>query len=307
MVSEDWNDLRLVLAIARGGALARAAETIRVDHSTVYRRLRAIEARLAAKLFDRAPGGVYRPTTAGEQMAAAAERVEAELQALDRTVTGRDHRLTGTLRVTSSETLAYRLLTPEIGRFRAAHPGILVELVVDNRVLSLSRREADVALRPTRPREGDLWGRKLADVAWAVYARADLGPVDPGDPFGGLSVIGWGEEANAIRAAEWVSEQVPAERVVYRSSSLVNQLVAVRAGLGATLLPCYLGDPEPDLGRIGAPVAAAAGELWIVTHADLRGTARVRAFFDLVGNGLAGKRDAIAGLPAPSPCNCPIA
>ena len=300
MAVEDWNELRLILAIVRAGTLAKAAANVRLDHSTVYRRLRGIEERLGTKLFERALGGVYLPTTAGEQVAGVAERIEADMQTLDRQVTGRDHRLTGRLRVTSSETLAYRLLTPEIARFRAVHSGILVELIVDNRVLSLSRREADVALRPMRPREGDLWGRKLADVAWAVYASATLQVEDANDPFGGLPVIGWGDEANNIRAAGWVADSVTEKRIVYRSSSLVNQLVATRAGMGAALLPCYLGNPEPDLRRVGAPVADAAGELWIVTHADLRGTARVRSFLDMVGDGLASKRKIIDGTWPPS-------
>lgn len=292
---EDWNELKLVLAVMRAGSLTRAAATLHVDHSTVYRRLRALEQRLGAKLFDRTPGGAYRATAAGERVAAAAERIEAETQALDRDIAGRDKRLTGRLRVTSSETLAYRLLTPEIAHFRAAHPGILVELAVDNRVLSLSRREADVALRPMRPREGDLWGRKLADVAWAVYAADARGDAAPGDVFGGHPAIGWAEDARGIRAADWVSEQVPPERVVYRSSSLINQLVAAKAGLGAALMPCYLGDPEPGLRRVGDRVDAVRSELWIVTHVDLRTTARVRAFLDLVGDGLSAKRAIIEG------------
>lgn len=295
---DDWNDLKLVLAVARTGALTRAAAQLRIDHSTVYRRLKGIEHRIGTKLFDRTPTGDYRPTPAGEQIAAAAERIEAEAQALDRAISGRDQRLTGRLKVTSSETLAYRLLTPEIARFRAAHPGILVELAVNNRVLSLSRREADIALRPMRPREPDLWGRKLAEVVWAVYAAESLAPIDPAEPFGGLPVIGWGEEDNNIRAADWVARAAPVDRIAYRSSSLVNQLVAVRAGMGAALLPCYLGDPEPGLRRIGAPQDEVRGEMWIVTHTDLRTTARVRAFLELVGDGLVARRAMIEGQQA---------
>ncbi|WP_086739377.1 LysR family transcriptional regulator [Erythrobacter colymbi] len=293
---DDWNDLKLVLAVAREGALTRAATSLQIDHSTVYRRLKAVEQRLGTRLFERSPGGDYCPTPAGAQVAAAAERIEAETQTLDRAVSGRDQRLSGRLKVTSSETLAYRMLTPEIARFRAANPGIQVELAVDNRVLSLSRREADIALRPIRPRENELWGRKIADVAWAIYAAKSLAPTDPADPFGGHPVIGWGEEVNNIGAADWVNRSASSERIVFRSSSLVNQFVAVRAGMGAALLPCYLGDGEPDLQRIGYPLSDLRGEMWIVTHSDLRTTARVRAFFDLVGEGLLAKRAMFEGL-----------
>ena len=300
---EDWNELRLVLAVARAGTLTGAAKRLRVDHSTAFRRLQALEARVGTRLFERSAAGVYEPTPAGALAAATAERMEDEAHALDLAIAGRDHSLAGRLRVTSSETLAYRLLTREIAAFRRAHPGILVELAVDNRVLSLSRREADVALRPMRPREGDLWGRKLSDVAWTVYGAPSY-LESAGEPLPGPEalarhmLIGWGEEAVGIGATDWLAAAAPAEAVVYRSSSLVNQLVAARAGLGLAVLPCYLGDPEPGLARaLPEPVPDLARELWIVTHADLRRTARVRAFFDVVGEALARQRDTLEGRP----------
>ena len=135
--------------------------------------------------------------------------MEDEALALDRDIAGRDHRLSGRLRITSSETLAYRVLTRHLAAFRQAHPGIVVELVVDNRVLSLSRREADIALRPIRPKEGDLWGRKLADVAWTlygapVYLEANGGPVAGPSDLGRHSLIGWEEGTAGIQAADWL-------------------------------------------------------------------------------------------------------
>ncbi|HYF08639.1 MAG TPA: LysR family transcriptional regulator, partial [Acetobacteraceae bacterium] len=113
---EDWNDLRLVLALARAGTLSSAARTLGVNHSTAFRRLNAIEGRLGVRLFERLPGGAYVATSAGERVAAAAERVETEAAALDREITGRDHRLTGRVRLTASETFAYRLLAPLMAR-----------------------------------------------------------------------------------------------------------------------------------------------------------------------------------------------
>src|ERR671922_1825763 len=167
---EDWNEPRLVLAVYRTGGLTAAADALGIDHSTAFRRLNSLEKKLGVRLFERLPGGSYQATPAGERMAAAAERMEDEALSLERDITGRDHRLSGRLRVTSSETLAYSRLTRHLAAFRQAHPGIVIELVIDNRVLNLSRREADIALRPARPRENDLWGRKLADVAWTLYA-----------------------------------------------------------------------------------------------------------------------------------------
>lgn len=298
---EDWNELRLVLSIARAGSLTAAAGVLGIDHSTVFRRLNALEQRLAVRVFERLPGGIYQLTPAGERMAAAAERMEDEALSLARDIAGADGRLLGRLRVTSSETLAYSRLTRHLAAFRQVHPGIMVELVIENRVLSLSRREADIALRPIRPKESDLWGRKLAGVAWtffasAAYLHAHGGPIEgPGD-LGRQSLIGWEETAGGIMAADWLDRAVAADAFVYRTNSLVNQAVAARGGIGMALLPCYLGDGEPGLVRaLAAPLPELAGELWIVTHSDLKGTARVRAFFDVVGDGLARERDLFEG------------
>jgi DNA-binding transcriptional LysR family regulator len=298
---EDWNDFRLVLAVQRAGMLTAAAKALGIDHSTAFRRLNALEAKIGVRLFERLPGGIYQVTVAGERMAGAAERMEDEALALDRDLVGQDHRLSGRVRVTSSETLAYARLTQHLAVFRQAHPGIEVELVIDNRVLSLSRREADIALRPVRPKEGDLWGRKLANVAWAVYGAPALldeggGPLSGPDDLCKQPLLGWEETAVGIRAADWLAHTAPPTAFVYRTNSLVNQLSAAKASIGLALLPCYLGDREPGLVRaLSAPVAELAGELWIITHVDLKGTARVRAFFDVVGDGLGRERGLFEG------------
>lgn len=298
---DDWNEPQLVLAVHRAGSLTGAAKTLGIDHSTAFRRLNAVEARLGVRLFERLTGGSYEATAAGERMAAAAERMEDETLALDRDIVGRDRRLTGRLRVTSSETLAYRELTRHLAAFRKQHPGIVVELAIDNRVLSLSRREADIALRPIRPKEGDLWGRKLADVAWTVYGARDCLGADhvvlaSADDLGRHGVIGWEETAVGIRAADWLNRRVATESFVYRTNSLVNQMVAAKAGIGLALLPCYLGDRDADLARaLADPVFELAGELWIVTHSDLKRTARVRAFFEIVGEAIARERGLFDG------------
>ena len=296
---DDWNELRLVLAIGRGRALTAAAQALGLDHSTVFRRLRWIETRLGVPLFERLPGGTYTPTEAGERLLASAEHVEDEVLGALRDIAGRARRLTGRLQVTSSETLAYRVLTRHIAAFRIKHPGMVIELSIDNRVLNLSRREADVALRPMRPVQSDLWGRKLSDVAWAVYCARTLVDAEDEPSLAALAtrpVIGWEEGAAGIAAADWLSRTVPGTAVVFRTSSLVNQFVAARAGIGYAVLPCYLGDPEPSLVRVlPSPLADLSSELWIVTHTDLRKTERVRAFFETVSEGIGADRPLIEG------------
>jgi DNA-binding transcriptional LysR family regulator len=296
---QDWNDLRLVLAVQRAGSLTGAAPALGVDHSTAFRRLKGLEERIGVRLFERLPGGAYAATEAGERMAATAERMEDEALALDRAIAGVDHRPSGRLRVTCSETLAFARLTGHLAVFRRAYPGIVIELAIENRVLSLTRREADVALRPVRPREGELWGRKVAGVAWAVYGApelvAALGPLAGHDDIGRCPIIGWEQGTTRLAAADWLDRAAGAA-VVYRTASLVNQAIAAREGVGLALLPCYLGDGAVGLVRaLAAPIAEIAGELWIVTHADLKATARVRAFFDTVGDALAAERDLFEG------------
>ena len=297
---DDWNDLRLVLAVSRRGSLTGAAQSLGINHSTAFRRLNAAEERLGVRLFERLPSGVYLATAAGDRMAETAERIETETASLDREIAGRDHRLTGQLRVTSSDTLAHRLVTGHFVRFRQMHPGIVVELTVDNRVLSLSRREADIALRPARPKEGDLFGRKLADIAWTVYGAPPLltrrSPLKNPAALVDTPMIGWNAEAGGIPASDWLAGFVTPTAWVYRSNSLINQFMAAKAGIGLALLPCYLGDSDPGLRRaIATPIPELMRELWIVTHSDLRRTARIRAFFDVVGDGLAAERAFFAG------------
>jgi DNA-binding transcriptional LysR family regulator len=284
-----WDDLRFVLAIGRSGNLAAAAAALSVNHSTMFRRLNALEATIGSKLFERLASG-YRPTDAGQRLIEAAVRMEAEALALDRDLTGRDARLGGQLRVTCSETLGFKVLTPLIRAFRDKHPGIMVDLSVDNRQVDMARREADVAIRATRPAEGDLFGRKIADVRWGFFAAPDYvkrrGMPKSLSDIGGHDLIGWTETAPRTKAGASLSRHVPHATIGFRANGFVGQYIAARAGLGIALLPVYLaaGDKEvvPILGRLSDLVT----EMWIVTHRSLKDTARVRSFMDDVGDGV---------------------
>jgi DNA-binding transcriptional LysR family regulator len=289
-------DLPLVLALSRHRTLAGAAEKLGVDLSTVFRRLNALERRLRVRLFDRSPRG-YSLTQAGERAAAAAERVETEMLALDREISGRDQQLSGVLRITASETLSHAVMPRLFAAFQQQHPRIQLVLSIDNRMLDLSRREADVALRVRRPADPALFGRRLTSIGWAFYGQPGTAPLrreGRAYNFARHSVIGWDEPAPII-ASEWVGRHVPADRIGYRCNSLVNQLMGVRAGLGIALLPCYLADPEPVLRRLSAVLPDLTSELWIVTHQDLRNTARIRAFLGVIGDAIAAERRSFEG------------
>jgi DNA-binding transcriptional LysR family regulator len=297
-VTLEPGDLPLVLAMARERTLAGAAEALDVDTSTVFRRLNDLERRLNVRLFDRSPHG-YALTEPGKLAAAAAERIETELHALDRKITGHDQQLAGSVRLTASETLSYAVLPPLLARLRQAHPGIRLTLSIDNRVLDLSRREAEIALRTRRPADNDLFGRKLAGVAWAFYgASSHQSPLKrQGDrfDFDERAIIGWDEPSDGIVASAWLEKRVPSAQIVYRSNSLVNQLMAAQVEIGVALLPCYLADPIVKLARVSAPIAELEGEMWIVTHKALKDTARIRACLTIIGNGIAALHSVFEG------------
>ena len=163
----DWSDLRFFLAVAEQGSLGGAARALGVNHTTVLRRISAIEQRLGLRLFDLLPSG-YAMTAGGEILLSAAKQVEDTISSLERALAGQDLRLVGSLRVTTTDTLAASLMMPIISAFRTAHPGIDLELAISNAMFSLSKRDADVAVRPATHPPENLVGRRIGAVAWAV-------------------------------------------------------------------------------------------------------------------------------------------
>jgi DNA-binding transcriptional LysR family regulator len=293
----DWDDLRYLLAVARAGGLAGAARSLGVNHSTVFRRLNALEAGLGVRLFERRPGG-YQPTQPGGDLVTAAERVEAEVQALDRRLAGQDARLAGSLRITAPDDIAQRLLMAPIAGFLAAYPEIRLEVVIDNRMLSLTRREADVAVRPTLKPPEALVGRRVGQLASAIYGAANTAPVmscKTIEDLGAQPWIAWDEGVGPAALGRWMAQRAPRAPIVYRSNSLLNQLAACRAGLGLAVLPSFLGDLEVGLARIMPPQEELVSDLWLLTHPDLRRSARVRVFLDYLFGALKAARPLLGG------------
>jgi DNA-binding transcriptional LysR family regulator len=292
----DWSDLRFFLAVAEQGSLGGAARELGVNHTTVLRRINALEQRLGLRLFDRLPSG-YAMTVGGEVLLSAAKQVENTISSLERALAGQDLRLVGSLRVTTTDTLAASLMMPIISAFRTAHPGIDLELAISNAMFSLSKRDADVAVRPATHPPENLVGRRIGAVAWAVYASiatADrLGKNE--DLFSEQWVAG-DDNLSGAAAAKWLKERVQSERIAFRADSFLTLRDASAAGLGLAVLPCYLGDLCPALRRIGSPLSELRTELWILTHPDLRRTARVRAFMEFAANALSAQKELIEGI-----------
>ena len=291
----SWDDFRYVKAIAQGRSLASAAEHLGVNHSTVFRRLGQIEARLGSRLFERSRSG-YTLTPCGEEMVRLAEEMENDILSFERQVTGRDLRPSGELRVTTNDALLVHMMSDMFAGFRRLYPEIMLDVLVSNSSLNLSKRDADVAIRATNRAPETLVGRRIATFGCAVYGRAADGRerIDLADAHR-HNWVGLGENLAAIRLAKWLQDHVPNDRVVYRVNTVLGLAEAVQAGIGIGLLPCAIGASTSGLAQLSEVIPHVGGELWLLTHPDLRQTARVRAFMDYAGSELMKMRRLIEG------------
>ena len=293
---QSWDDLRTFLLIARHRTLSAAARAGGVHQPTMGRRLAALEARAGSQLLQKTPHG-YTLTAAGEAILGNAERIEAEVLAIERQVSGRDVRLEGLVRVTAVASIATRILAPALAPLRLRHPGITTELLAENRNLSLSRREADVAVRMARLTQQDLVVRRIGTVAHGMYASAAYldrrGPPDFAAGGEGHELILTQEEPQDLPEMAWLLGCLPRAIPVLRSNSRSVQLAAAAAGIGIACLPRYLADAE-GLRRLSPPTAAPARELWLAVHSDIRHMPRIRAVTEALAAGVAARSALLA-------------
>jgi molybdate transport repressor ModE-like protein len=268
MPALDWDDLHILLAIAETGSLNAAAARLAVNHTTVLRRLNAIEKRLGTALFERSPGGQALTPAVESALPALTRMAEAALEA-ERRFLGAATALGGTLRVTTTDTMAVTLAGDLIGAFRHLHPDVTIELTTSNVFANLTRREADVAIRPASDVPETLIGRRVGPIAFAIYVPAGAIEAEA------LPWIGLDDSLASSSIARWLAANVSAGFAA-RCDSLVAARELTAAGIGRAVLPRYLGDGDPRL-QLVAPLDIA-GELWILAHADLARSARVRAF-----------------------------
>ena len=290
----DWNDLKYVKAIADAGNVANAAHRLEVHQSTVFRRLNTLEKDLGVRLFERLSNG-YVMTTAGEDFCQAAERIETDISALNRRISGQDMRPSGTIRVTMADVLV-GLLTPCLAEFQTAYPEIELEVVVSRDVMNLAKRDANIAIRITNQPLETLVGRKIASVAIAVYGSKEYLKIHPNlNNLDQYDWIGFDESVIDSSIATWFKQTIPDVKFQYRSNTSMAILAAVKQNIGLGLVLCYLGDSDPNLVRVSAPIPEFKKQLWILTHEDLRYVTRIRTFIDFVASFLNKKIELIEG------------
>ena len=304
----DWNDLRYALAIGHGGTLTAAAQRLGVNHTTVLRRLEALEKRLGARLFDRHRNG-YSATEAGQLVLEQAQRMADQADEVERRVLGRDNEHTGPLRVTTAFVLMEHLLPQPLASFARSYPGIEVEVVENAFLADLARRsadtthswtqrEADVAVRISGQVADHLVGRPLGPARCRVYALR--GAPDLPQSLTPLSVllkdvpwVAFERDGQSRVYDRWMRQHLPPHQVRLRVDIFNAMAAMLLTGIGVGVLPCFMEDRLPGLVPVSEPIPELEVPVWMLTHPDLRNTARVRVFMQHVGDAI---RERLAAL-----------
>lgn len=280
MQTMNWNDLRYILAIGRGRTLAAAARLLAVDDTTVVRRLAALQKVIGARLYQRLADGTLQLTNAGERAALEAEKIEHGIDRLDGALAGTDALVSGTVRLTSVPIIVDRVLVPAASILLERHAGLQLELIGDARDFSLTRREADLALRLARPKTGGtrLTTRRVGSLRYGVYASLSCSPREARS----LPWITYDETMAHLPQARWIAATAGSgggKIAALRVNDAEALLQAVISGVGRSLLPCAIADADPGLRRLDGKRHAAvlARELWLIAHSELRTLGRIEA------------------------------
>lgn len=283
----NWDDLRFFLALAKEGTVSGAGRALSVKHTTVARRIAAFEEQLGSRLFDRIPSG-YVLTQVGENLISHALGVEELVSAADREVMGMDAELKGSLKLASSYDLFTRLITPNIHQFTNQYPAIDVELISSASLVDLGSRQADIAIRISPAPPENLVGRELTKLGYGVYASEQYLLNRPKQE----QLVLWRHD---LDIPQWVSDHFSDGKVVVRVSDVMTMKDLVTSHLGLARMPCYVADAEPTLRRLDVSLDPSGWGLWILNHADLRATARVRACREFLMDTIGLQRELIEG------------
>ncbi len=278
----DHTDLSLVLALVRGRSLARAAELLQVDVSTVFRAVRRLEAALGVALFEKSRRG-YEPSETARALAEQAERAEQALDAARVALEQGKQVVSGTVRLTCTDAVLSSLLLPALARFMPNYPALSLEVVTSNDFANLSRRDADLALRLTNQPPEHLVGRRLAKVSYVVCAR------DDGQDRSDLARQSWiapDESMPDHATVLWRLHDLPGVMPSYRCSSMYAVAQLTRAGLGVAALPDFILRSQPDLRALSAPLPGCDTELWLLTRPDCRALRSVQTLFEELSEAL---------------------
>lgn len=294
----DWDDLKYFLAMAEQGSLSGAARKLNVSQPTLSRRLTALEENIGSELFARTRSGLEM-TALGEEIKNYARHMQDDVHAIERLITGHDSSLQGSVIISCTEAIGSLWLVEKMTGFREQYPGITVDIKVDNAVSDLLRREADIALRMFRPVQNDLICKRTVTMSYGYYAHKDY-IAKNGEPksmsdLKNFDFILPHDEILAYTSSEHRKKLVFPKGAAFRSNSLTALSAAVKAGYGVGAYSCLLASGDPDLVRLFDDYVVFSSDLWLVSHAELRRSARIRATYDYLGDMLSQHADAFAG------------
>lgn len=293
-----WDLVQFFLAVAEGGSVGAAARALGVNHSTVLRHIAGLEAALGVRLFDRLQGG-YALTDAGRTYARSLAGVTDLIGTAERGLHGADLELRGVVRLTAPDTLLRGLLLPHLAAFRTLHPAIRLELLLDNDYLSLSQREADIAVRGAEHPPEHLAGRRVGTVRSALYGARSylraLGKVPK--PADWRWVVPDASLAH-LASARWTAQHVPEAAIALRVNSLLALADAVQQGMGVGWLLEPLAAGHRSLIRLQEPITTMDTPLWVLVHPTLKRVSRVATLFRFLGDRLQGDPLLAAAVPA---------
>jgi len=273
------SDLEVLLALARGRTLAVAGERLRVDASTVFRTLRRLERNLGRRLFERTRGG-YTPTELATQLAGHAEEMEVVLESARSSVESAPTQVSGSVRITTTDTILHGLVAPALLSLRETHPLLSFELHTGNELASLTRRDADIAVRATKRPPQHLVGRSVGAIRVALYGanRRDA-PTRADVKSGRVDWIGVDDALPEHPSVIWRKRHFPKTAPRYRVGSILSVLELVALGVGVGVVPLFLAAKRSDLVRLSDPLEEAETELWLLTHPESRHLRRVAATY----------------------------
>ena len=274
----DWEDLRHFAALAQGKSLSAAARRLGVDHATVARRVAALEDALKLKLVDRRPRA-YVLTADGERIALLAARMEEESYAVERAARASQAGLAGSVTISAPPTLTNTLIAPRLGELTARHPGLQVRLIGEKRAASLARREADVAVRLSRPEENTLVARRVGSFSFALYAAPAYLAAHATAAY---AFIAYDESLDDVPQQQWLKTVAGPRSIVARINDLEGHRSAACAGVGVAALPLFMGEGDARLARVATRAKPVSREVWLVVHQDMRRAAPVRAALDFL-------------------------
>lgn len=280
----DWNELHVVLSVAKSGSLSGAARELGTSHPTVFRRIRLLEQRLGAELFEKSPTG-YVPTALGDAVINAAEKMGNEVDSLALQLSSVKSQPHGVLRLTCPNTVYSYVLVPLLARYRSRFPNVSVEVIVTNDFVNLQNQDIDVAFRSSRRTAQNLYGVKLSDLLLGVHAHRDH-PAVSQDPVlpGEHDWIGFDESMTLTSLSSFMREFDLESKVVFRVNSLIGACDAVRQNIGLAMLPIYVGKTVKEIVPVHADGCTIRSELWMVSTRIQQRKPLVRAFFEFVEN-----------------------